>query len=240
MNILARGNSFTQDGVKYLKRIADKEGVDMTIVSLVIGGCSLYSHFRNIKANEKCYQMEFNGEWTGFFMSIEEVLLGRKWDVITIQQFSMESPNYDTFQPYLNYFVDYVRENAPGAKVYIQEIWSYENGSGVLKNWTNYSDTEEMFVDVKASYERALIDSKADGLIRSGEVVLELMRKGFKMHRDGLHVTQGLGRYALSLLWYSYLTGRSIDNIEITDFDEPVSYEGVQAAKEVVNKVLGR
>ena len=240
MNILAIGNSFTQDGVRYLRKIADNQGDEMTIVGLVIGGCSLGDHYRYIKSDNKNYQMEFNGEWTGFHMGIKDVLLGRKWDVITIQQFSVESPKYETYQPYLNYIVDYLRENAPAAKVYIQQIWSYENGSAILKNWTSYKDTEEMFVDIKASYEKALTDSKADGLIRSGEVMLELMRKGFKVHRDGFHATLGLGRYALGLLWFSYLTGKSIDDVSITSFDEPISYEEVKAAKAAVKKVLGR
>ena len=86
MNILAIGNSFTQDGVRYLRKISQNQNNDMLIVSLVIGGCSLADHFRNMKADNKCYQMEFNGEWTGFFMGIKEVMLGRKWDVVTIQQ----------------------------------------------------------------------------------------------------------------------------------------------------------
>ena len=73
-----------------------------------------------------------------------------------------------------------------------------------------------------------------------GEVILELMRKGYKMHRDGLHVTLGLGRYALSLLWYSYLSGKSIDDVTIADFDEPISDEEIADAKATVNKVLGR
>lgn len=240
MNILAIGNSFTQDGVKYLKRIADNQGVEMTIVSLVIGGCSLSDHYRYIKSDNKNYQMEFNGDWTGFHMGIKDVILDRKWDVITIQQFSVESPRYETYQPYLNYIVDFFREYAPGAKVYIQQVWSYENDSPILKNWTSYKDTEEMFVDTKAAYEKALIDSKADGLIRSGEVMLELMRKGFKVHRDGFHATLGLGRYALGLLWYSFLTGKSIDDVSITNFDEPVSFEQAKAAKAAVKTVLGK
>ena len=240
MNILAIGNSFTQDGVRYLRKISQNQNNDMLIVSLVIGGCSLADHYRNMKADNKCYQMEFNGEWTGFFMGIKEVMLGRKWDVVTIQQFSVESTDYEKYQPYLNLCMDYIREYCPGAKIYLQQTWSYENGSAILKNWTNYKDTEEMFVDTKACYEKALIDCKADGLIPSGEVILELMRKGYKMHRDGLHVTLGLGRYALSLLWYSYLSGKSIDDVSISDFDEPISDEEIADAKATVNKVLGR
>ncbi len=240
MNILAIGNSFTQDGVKYLNKIAKNRGDGITVVGLVTGGCSLADHYRNVLADNETYQMEFNGDWTGFFMGIKDVLLGRKWDVITIQQFSVESPKYETFQPYLNRCIEYFRENCPGAKIYIQQVWSYENDSPILKNWTNYKDTEEMFVDTKASYDKALVDSGADGLIRSGEVMLELMRKGYKVHRDGFHATLGFGRYALSLLWYAFLTGKSIDEVDITEFDEPITEEQIAAAKEAVNKVLGR
>ncbi len=159
---------------------------------------------------------------------------------ITIQRFSVESPKYESFQPYLNFCVDYFRENCPKAKVYIRQVWSYENDSPTLKKRTNYKDTEEMFVDTKASYVKALVELKADVLIRSGEVMLELMRGGFQVHRDVFHATLGLGRYALSLLWYSFLTGKGIDDVNIGELDDQITYEQIAAAKAAVNKVLGR
>ncbi len=240
MNILAIGNSFSQDATRYLHQIAKSAGVYFQVVNLEIGGCPLEKHFRNIKADAKAYAFEFNGVNTGFQLSIKEALLNRSWDVITIQQVSTQSPRYETYQPYLNVCTRYIKEHCPKAKIYLQQVWSYENGGPQLTGWTNYKDTEEMFVDTKACYEKALIDCKADGLIPSGEVILELMRKGYKMHRDGLHVTLGLGRYALSLLWYSYLSGKSIDDVSISDFDEPISDEEIADAKATVNKVLGR
>ncbi len=239
MNILAIGNSFSQDATRYLHQVAKSAGLYLTVVNLEIGGCPLEKHFRNIKADAKAYAFEFNGVNTGFTMSIKEALLNRCWDVITIQQVSTQSPRYETYQPYLNFCVDYFRENCPKAKIYLQQVWSYEDGGPQLTGWTKYSTTEEMFVDTKASYDKALVESKADGLIRSGEVMLNLMRKGYKVHRDGFHASLGLARYAIALTWFATLTGRNVDEVTFSEFDEPVSEEQIAAAKQAVKEVLG-
>ena len=240
MNILAIGNSFSQDGTRYLHQIAKSAGVNITVVDLEIGGCPLDKHYRNMKADAKAYAFEYNGFNTGFPLSMKEALLNRAWDVITIQQVSTQSPRYETYQPFLNAIVDYYRECCPKAKIYIQQVWSYENGGTQLLNWTKYKDTEEMFADVKASYDKALADSKADGLIRSGEVMLELMRGGYKVHRDGFHASLGFGRFALALTWYATLTGRDVDEVTLKEFDEPVTDEEIAAAKAAVKKVLSQ
>ena len=240
MNVLAIGNSFSQDATRYLHGIAKSAGVYLEVFNLEIGGCPLSKHFRNIKADAKAYAFEFNGINTGFQMRISEAVLSRDWDYITIQQVSTQSPNYATFQPYLNFCVDYFRENCPKAKVLLQQVWSYENGGPQITNWTKYDNTDEMFADTKASYDKALEDSKADGLIRSGEVMLELMHGGFKVHRDGFHASLGLARYAIALTWFATLTGRDVDAVTFKDFDEPVTDEEIAAAKAAVKKVLGK
>lgn len=240
MNILTIGNSFSQDATRYLHQIAKSADVYFQVVNLEIGGCPLEKHYRNIKGDYKAYAFEFNGTYTGFQLSIKEALLSRAWDVVTIQQVSTQSPHYHTFQPYLNFCVDYIREHCPKAKVLLQQVWSYENGGPQLTNWTNFKDTDEMFASTKASYDNAVKDSGADGLIPSGEVMLELMHGGFKVHRDGFHASLGLGRYAIALTWFSRLTGRSVDDVTFCEFDEPVSEEEMAAAKAAVKKVLGK
>lgn len=240
MNILAIGNSFSQDATRYLHQVAKSAGVYLEVFNLEIGGCPLSKHFRNIKADAKAYAFEFNGIYTGFQMRISEAVLSRDWDYITIQQVSTQSPNYATYQPYLNFCVDYFRENCPGAKVLLQQVWSYEEGSPQLLNWTKYKTTDEMFADVKASYDNALADSGADGLIRSGEVMLELMHGGYKVHRDGFHASLGLARYAIALTWFATLSGKDVDTVTFKDFDVPVTDDEIAAAKAAVKKVLGK
>ena len=240
MNILTIGNSFSQDATKYLHQVAKSAGVYFQVVNLEIGGCPLEKHFRNIKADEKAYAFEFNGTYTGFQLSIKEALLNRSWDVITIQQVSTQSPKYETYQPYLNFCVDYIKEHCPKAKVYLQQVWSYENGGPQLTGWTNYKDTDEMFADTKASYDKAVIDSGVNGLIPSGEVMLELMHGGFKVHRDGFHASLGIGRYAIALTWFCRLTGRSADDVTFTELDVPITEEEIAAAKQAVKTVMAR
>ena len=51
------------------------------------------------------------------------------WDVVTIQQVSGKSPYYETYQPYLNKIVEYVRLCVPKAKIAIHQTWAYEQDS---------------------------------------------------------------------------------------------------------------
>ena len=78
MEILAIGNSFSQDATRYLHRIARAAGVTLNVTNLYIGGCSLERHYRNMLSGERAYKLECNGEQTGFPVSLEEALYNRK------------------------------------------------------------------------------------------------------------------------------------------------------------------
>ena len=45
MKVLAIGNSFSNDAMRYLHEIAKADGVDMKTVNLFIGGCPLSRHY---------------------------------------------------------------------------------------------------------------------------------------------------------------------------------------------------
>lgn len=240
MNVLSIGNSFSQDATRYLHNISKSASVNLDTVNLYIGGCPLSLHYRNIKGDFKAYSFEFNGQTTGFNLAIKESLLNRNWDVVTIQQVSIQSTNYNTYQPYLNFCVDYIREYCPMAKVYLHQTWAYENENKPLIERTPYKNTKEMFSHIKDSYEKAAKCCGADGLIPSGEVMLALSENGHKMYRDGFHASLGLGRFALGLTWFSYLTGKSVDEATFCSLDEFVSTEEINAAKSAVKLILGK
>ncbi len=108
MKVLAIGNSFSQDATRYLHQIAEADGTDLKVVNLFIGGCSLKRHYFNILNDIKDYDFEFNGENTRIKVSVREALKSDEWDVVTLQQVSNESFNYETYQPYLNELAEYV------------------------------------------------------------------------------------------------------------------------------------
>ena len=55
---------------------------------------------------------------TGIKVSIKQALQSDIWDVVTLQQASSLSVDYNTYQPYLNALADYVHIHAPKAKNY--------------------------------------------------------------------------------------------------------------------------
>ena len=240
MNILSIGNSFSQDAQRYLHRIAKADGCTLNTFNIYIGGCPLSLHYRNMISEEKAYMLDMNGESTGFKVSLKDALLNRDWDVVTIQQVSSKSPYYETYQPYLNKIVEYVRLCVPKAKIAIHQTWAYEQDSHRLNIELGYKNHTDMFKDVRASYEKAAKDIKADFIIPSGAVFQRLIESGIeKVHRDTFHASYGLGRYALGLLWYSILSGNDVKQNTFCDFDEEISKTEIEKAKECVAEICG-
>lgn len=238
MDILSIGNSFSQDSQRYLHNIAKADGVNINAFNLFIGGCSLSCHYRNMLSGQNAYTLEMNGESTGFKVSLKEALLNRDWDVVTIQQVSSKSPYYETYQPYLNKIVEYVRLCVPKAKIAIHQTWAYEQDSRRLNVELGYNNHTDMFKDIEISYKKAAEAIDADFIIPSGEVFQKLIASGVeKVHRDTFHASLGIGRYALGLLWYAILTGNDIVSNTFSDFDEEISNAEVSMAKQCVVEI---
>ena len=238
MKVLAIGNSFSQDATRYLHGIAATMPVKMKVVNLYIGGCSLRTHYLNMLEDRKNYMMEFNGVATGVMVSIKDALISDDWDVITLQQVSGNSVNYDTFQPYLNALAEYVRKYSPRSKLYIHQTWAYEEGSQRLCVEKGYAKEADMLADAVASYDKAAEAIGADGIIPSGLVMYALHQRIPAVHRDTFHASWGAGRFALALNWYRCLTDGDISDVKFNGFDVPVTEEEYKAAIDAVNEVL--
>ena len=237
MNVLAIGNSFSMDAMRYLSQIARAQDEKLTAINLFIGGCPLERHFRHMHSGAP-YSLQCNGSDTGFLVTMDEALLSRPWDVITLQQASHFSGKKESYVPYVHELVKHVRALCPKAKLYIHETWAYEADTSMLK--THYPDMtkEDMYKAVVRCYREIEKEAGFDGLIPSGELMHALQENGIpKIHRDGYHLSLGLGRYAAGLLWFRMLTGKSVSENTYADFDEPVSAEEMALAKRLVDAV---
>lgn len=215
MNVLSIGNSFSQDAQKYLHEIAASGGVQLHAENLYIGGCPLRVHAENLRSGEAAYDDEINGERVGT-ISLPEALRLRAWDVVTLQQSSGTSGEYDSYQPYLNELAAAVRAACPGARLFIHQTWAYEDGAD-HPDFARYScDRKQMFAQLTAAYRQAAADIDAE-IIPVGTVIERLRDRapgfivrqgGESLCRDGYHLSFDLGRYAAGLTWYSVLCGR--------------------------------
>jgi hypothetical protein len=235
-HVLAIGNSFSEDATRYLHGIAEADGVGLEVTNLFIGGCSLERHCRNMQTDERAYVLQQNGRDTGICVSLRETLQGRQWDVVTIQQVSHLSFNQDTYYPYITALVEYIRECQPKAKLLLQETWAYEEGSDRLLNIAGYETRQAMLADVQKAYATVCEEEGFDGVIPSGTLFGMMLDKGIaKVHRDTFHATLGLGRYALGLLWFRMLTGKSVAENSFRDLDTPADEEEIAIVKACVD-----
>lgn len=235
MRVLSISNSFGEDSNRYLHQIAKAGGERLEIVTLYIGGCTLERHYRNMLGDKQAYDLIFNGQRTGFTVSMQEALLSRKWDVIVLQQQSSNSAHPESFRPYDEALYEFCKECAPNAKILLLQTWAYEEGSEKLTA-TGWPTAKAMFGAIKDSYDQCCERLGADGIIPAGDLFMRMLDAGVaKIHRDTFHASFGLGRYALGLLWYRVLTGKSVADNTFCDLDEPATEEEMRIAKQCVD-----
>ena len=236
MNILSIGNSFSEDATRYLHEIARAEGEEINTANLYIGGCSLEMHHKNTLSGARAYELQYNGQNTGFFVSLDEALENRKWDIVTVQQVSNLSFVVETYLPYAIQIVEYVRNRLPDAKIYLHQTWAYEANSNRLLNIAKYNTPEAMLADVIKANSKISEMISADGVIRSGELFGKLTKKGYKrLYRDTFHASIGLGRYALGLLWYKTVAGKRICAKSFDALDERIDERIKNQIVDIIN-----
>ena len=238
MRILTIGNSFTEDATRYLHQIAKAAGEDFEIVNLSIGGCSLEQHYHNMIEKNKSYLYFYNGCFMERLEVLTEIIESQEWDVITLQQASHFSFNKETYYPYVTELVKYIRQAQPKAHLLLQQTWAYEDGSERLHVIAGYKTSDEMLSDVKAAYADVAKSEGFDGIIPSGEMFGALLKSGVaKIHRDTFHASFGLGRYALGLLWFKTLTGKSVIDNSFCELDEEADEKEIAIVKDYVEKL---
>ena len=227
MKILSIGNSFSEDAQRYLHKIAETNGKDLTCANLYIGGCSLRQHYINLTDNEKSYDFQFNGENTNVKISIKDAVKSNSWDYITLQQASHESFNFSSYTPYIERIAEWLRVRCPNSEIILHQTWAYPQNRERLSQ-VGFKTTEEMFGEVKAAYDKAKKLINADKMIQSGDAML----KAYKIapdivYRDAIHASLGFGRYLIGCVWYKALFDE-IPSIHLNRFDESISDDNLK------------
>lgn len=225
MNVLCIGNSFSQDATRYLHQVSNEE---LYVRNLYIGGCSLETHMNNIINEASSYEYQKNGRLMRM-ISINEAITKKKWDVVTIQQVSHFSGMYETYEPYMEFIVNYIKEKAPNAKIMFHRTWAYSTRSA-HEGFLNYNKSQEKMY-------RAIIDASNRAcakygieIIPNGEAVQMARALPFfdeescDITRDGFHMSLDYGRYLTALVMYRYITGKDTTLVE---------YEPCKTKKEI-------
>ena len=147
------GNSFSQNATRYLPQLAAEGKHPLKIGRAELGGCSLQRHWEIAEAAEKNPDDPKGKAYGG--KSLRQLLSAGTWDVVTIQQNSMNSGDVNTYSPYAKKLVDLVKSIQPNAKIIMQQTWAYRVDS---KKFTQIADNQfassakEMWEKSRAAY----------------------------------------------------------------------------------------
>lgn len=244
MKLLSIGNSFSEDAHGFLYDACKSIGVDIYYANACIGGCSLQMHWDNFCNNEEAY---FYQEKCIAIkkVSLKDALTAEKWDIITLQQASHFSGQYETYQPFLCDLYREIKVLCPDAKIYVHKTWAYETDFKNV-NFENYNnDQYYMFECLSIAYKNAAESIDAE-IIPSGDVIQYLRENtkefdykhgGLSLNRDGFHLSYNYGRYAVTLCWCCKLFG--VDAFDVKYTPEACDDKNlVNVIKSAVNTVI--
>lgn len=229
LKILALGNSFSTDATAHLEKMTQGAYVR----NLYIGGCSLERHAENLRSHRAAYEYQRHGvRLLESPVSANGVFEAVDWDVITVQQASPFSGQYESYRPYLDTVLSYVHALCPGARVLWHQTWAYATdfkGS----NFGNYDwDQEKMDSMITLASRRAASEFGL-GMIGSGEAI-RCLRKAFPTEvgefcRDGFHLSYDYGRYAAAYVWANSL-GLPVDPFYVPEGAKAAHLAEIRAA----------
>lgn len=163
VKLLTIGNSFSANATHYLGDLAKAGGHTLIHQPLVIGGASFQVHAEKAQKHEADPK-----DKAGLYTSgrgLKENLELQKWDYVTIQQASIKSHDFATYEPYAGWLRDYVAKHAPQAKLLVHETWEYRKDD---PRFTKPSDKagepktqDEMYTGLRAAYDKLAAEFSA-------------------------------------------------------------------------------
>ncbi len=124
VSLLTVGNSFSGNATRYLQDLARSAGHTLVHEKLEVGGAPLQLHWTRAELHER--EPENPAGLYGK-RSLKQVLQSRAWDAVTIQQASIKSHDVATYRPFARELHDYIKRQAPGARVLLHQTWAYRS-----------------------------------------------------------------------------------------------------------------
>ncbi len=141
--LLTIGNSFSKNATRYLKQISESCGYKLKYYRADLSACSLEKHWENAKNDKKVYYAK---KYT------LKQLLSKKWDAVTIQQVSYNSFKSETYQPYADKLIKYIRKYSPTSEILVHQTWAYRTDHYFFKRKGSKLNQQKMFEGLRDCY----------------------------------------------------------------------------------------
>ena len=206
LKVLMIGNSFADDTVYYLERIANSIGINIEFYDAYIAGCTIDTHYSNIKSGATSYSMRsmIGASWNyQNNMSLGDIVTYKPWDIITFQQASAAVGRNTSYGNLIN-LVNEVKARVTGTpKYYWHQTWAYDNDYSEYYDYFSYFNNDQvtMFNAIVDCYNSCVASTNLfEKTIFNGTAIQDIRTSymGDNFSRDGKHVSHVHGRYTLS------------------------------------------
>lgn len=242
LKILTIGNSFSDDTMEYMYKIAKSAGInEIKLGNLYIGGCSIDTHVSNAQHEEPVYEYRVNTDdaWnTTYNYRMGDALVSEDWDFVSLQQASGSSGIADTYNQ-LQYLIGYVQALAPTATLVWNMTWAYQQDS-VHEEFSKYGrDQKQMYESILSAVQSRICTNNAFKYIVPNGTAIQNARTSYvgdTLTRDGFHLSLDFGRYIAGLTFFYRITGIPINDIEFAPDGVDDNLKGI-AIESAINAV---
>src|SRR5690554_669420 len=201
IKILTVGNSFADNACQWLEPIAASvPGYNISVTKANIGGCSLEKH---VSVIESCKN---NSESKPYYKKycLQDLLVKDEYDYITIQQVSTLSFKPESFQPWADSLISYIKRYSPDSEIIIHQTWAYAPESKRYATWN--MSREQMHEGLVESYNQ-LADQLELEIIPSGEAFYKATtsQDDIYLWRKDAHHANDEGCYLAGCVWFGKL-----------------------------------
>ena len=218
MRILTIGNSFSADAVEqYLYELGNEAGYDLIIGNAYRAGQGLESHWNVVSQGEAKFEYHkiVDGKKTNQKgLRLDSIAKDEPWDVITFQQVSQDAGLGNTYSPYLEELMEYVKQlvGRDDVRYGFQQTWAYAQNS-THSGFVNYKNDQQEMYNCIVTTVHDMLEKHPDisFCIPTGTAIQNMRTSvvGDHMNRDGYHLDYTLGRYTAACTWLEALTGVS-------------------------------
>ena len=247
LSILSIGNSFSADTMEFLAPVALHAGYERVYMgNLYIGGCSVRKHLHNAQNDLAAYTYHTD-DGTGWnqtpAVSISQAVTEREWDVINIQQGTLDGSCYSNLADYddLPALIAYVRSIAKeGTRIAFNMTWVGEPDFDHHEIKAYGGDTARLFADIFLLTKNHIAPLNGLDVVSPTGVAIQFARARYdgKLTCDGYHLSKGLGRFTAALTFFCALTGKRLQTLDwtpenVTEAEKAIALRCASMAMEI-------
>ena len=243
MNVLAIGNSFSEDALEnYLFDLAKADGQKIIIGNMYIGGAPIELHVKNSRGNKADYsyrKITNNHKITTNKISIKQAIADEDWDYISLQQASPYSGQYNVIMKDLPELISYVQSLKPShTKLIYHQTWAYQHNS-THKGFANYENKQSiMYTSIIDATKKISKIKDIDMVVPAGTAIQNARTSslGDNFTRDGYHLELNYGRFTAACTLYEKLFKTDVRKNSFKP--EKVTEKQAQIAKQAAHKAV--